>query len=154
MRVDPRRLYELRRRILRAGRPDAPVATAQDDDPRSAHFGGLVGERVVVCASFYLSTSPLTPGVAAYQLRFMATDVDVQGRGYGARVLGVAEADLAARGVRELWANARDTALGFYRATGWAAVPGSEHLSAETDLPHTLIVKHLASASPVATAAE
>ena len=49
------------------------------------------------------------------------------------------------RGVEHLWANARDTALGFYLATGWTAVPGSEHLSKETQLPHTVVVKSLRS---------
>ena len=74
----------------------------------------------------------------------MATDFDVQGRGYGARVLAVAEEHLARHGVDELWANGRDTALGFYFALGWSAVEGSEHLSPETGLPHTVIFKRLA----------
>ncbi len=71
----------------------------------------------------------------------MATDFDVQGRGYGALVLRFAEAHLAELGVEQVWANARDTALGFYVATGWTIVEGSEHLSPETNLPHTVIVK-------------
>ena len=56
------------------------------------------------------------------------------------------EAELAARGARRLWANARDTALGFYAAAGWSVVPGSEFVSAETGVPHHVIVKDLAGA--------
>ena len=78
-----------------------------------------------------------------YQLRYMATDFDAQGRGYGARVLSVAEELLVRRGVQQLWANGRDTALGFYFAVGWSALEGSEHMSPETGLPHTVIVKQL-----------
>ena len=73
----------------------------------------------------------------------MATDFDVQGRGYGARVLEFAFEALRAEGAAQVWAYARDTALGFYVATGWSVVEGSEHLSAETQLPHTTIVKSL-----------
>ena len=46
-------------------------------------------------------------------------------------------------GAEQLWANARDTALGFYLETGWEVIPGSEHISAETQLPHHVIVKLL-----------
>ena len=41
-------------------------------------------------------------------------------------------------------ANGRDTALGFYRAAGWTTVEGSEFLSDETGIPHTVIYKSLA----------
>jgi GNAT superfamily N-acetyltransferase len=81
--------------------------------------------------------------LVTYQLRYMATDFDVQGRGYGARLLAFAEADLLARGVEQVWANGRDTALGFYEAVGWHAIENSEHVSTETMLPHTVIFKRL-----------
>ncbi len=71
----------------------------------------------------------------------MATDFDAQGHGYGAQVLETAVAALGELGVEQVWANGRDTSLGFYRATGWEVVEGSEHLSAETRLPHTVIFK-------------
>jgi len=53
----------------------------------SIHFGGLLGDRLVVSASFFPSSPPMNPTLVTYQLRYMATDFDVQGRGYGARVL-------------------------------------------------------------------
>ncbi len=73
----------------------------------------------------------------------MATDFDAQGKGYGAEVLEFAESQLREQGARQVWANGRDTALGFYRAIGWEIVEGSEHLSPETKLPHTVIYKSL-----------
>ena len=85
----------------------------------------------------------MNTSLVTYQLRYMATDFDVQGRGYGARVLAFAEDDLRALGVEQVWANGRDTALGFYESVGWLRVEGSEHLSAETSLPHTVIFKRL-----------
>ncbi len=141
--VDPRRLHELRRRVLRSNNPSISVADPRDDDETAVHFAGVLGERVVVSASFYPDESPVDSHLATYQLRYMATDFDVQGRGYGSRVLAEAEAFLVGRGVQQLWANGRDTALGFYEATGWRVVPGSDHLSPETQLPHHIIVKRL-----------
>jgi GNAT superfamily N-acetyltransferase len=142
-RVHPRALHALRRRVLRSDNPDVSVADPRDEEVASLHYGGFVGERLVVSASFYSSTSPVNPELGAYQLRYMATDFDVQGSGFGATVLGFAEDELRTLGVEQVWANGRDTALGFYRAMGWRTVEGSEHVSLETQLPHTRIFKIL-----------
>ena len=136
-------LYELRRRVLRGNDPDKSVADVRDDLATSLHLGGFLNGRLVVSASFFPTAPPMPSDGVAYQLRYMATDFDVQGSGYGARVLETATAVLVERGAQQLWAYARDTALGFYLATGWSRVDGSEHLSPETQLPHTVIVKNL-----------
>jgi GNAT superfamily N-acetyltransferase len=96
-----------------------------------------------VSASFYPTTAPVRENLASYQLRFMAVDADAQGHGYGARVLSAAEEALRDLGAEQLWANARDTALGFYTATGWETIASSANVSAETQLPHHKIVKLL-----------
>jgi GNAT superfamily N-acetyltransferase len=142
-RVAATRLHELRRRVLRNNDPDTVVADPRDEESTSMHYAGLVNDRVVVCASFYPSNSPVDPSRRTYQLRYMATDFDQQGRGLATTVLRAAERDLIALGVQQVWANGRDTALGFYRATGWRLIEGSEHLSPETSLPHTVIVRDL-----------
>ncbi|MFZ1062352.1 MAG: GNAT family N-acetyltransferase [Acidimicrobiales bacterium] len=142
-RVDALELHELRRRVLRSNDPATSVADPRDDEPTSRHYAGVVGGRLVVSASFYPSVSPRGDDTVTYQLRYMATDFDVQGLGYGSRVLQVAEDDLRSLGVQQLWANGRDTALGFYRRTGWSTLEASEHLSPETQLPHTVIFKGL-----------
>ncbi len=143
LRVEAPALYELRRRVLRGNDPNKSVVDMRDGNENSLHFGGFLGERLVVSASFFLSEAPVRPELSSYQLRYMATDFDVQGLGYGEQVLAVASEALRARGAEHLWANARDTALGFYLNTGWTAIEGSEHLSPETQLPHTVIVKIL-----------
>lgn len=139
-------LYDLRRRVLRGGDTTKSVAEPRDEDASALHFGGYVGDRLVACGSFFPAPSPLGTGAVAYQLRFMATDFDVQGHGYGGALLESAFAELRRLGADEVWANARDTALGFYLATGWRKVEGSEHLSAETNLPHSVVVKPLVDA--------
>jgi GNAT superfamily N-acetyltransferase len=136
-------LHELRRRVLRGNDPKKSVVDSRDADDTSLHFGGFLNDRLVVSASFFPSEAPIRSELNSYQLRYMATDFDVQGAGYGARVLEVASEALVGRGAQQLWANARNTALGFYLATGWSAIEGSEHLSPETQLPHTVIAKIL-----------
>ncbi len=142
-RVSADQLHALRRRVLRNDDPAIYHPDPRDDDETSLHYGGFLGPRLVVSASFFPSAPPINSGLVTLQLRYMATDFDVQGRGYGARVLAFAEADLRTQGVEQLWANGRDTALGFYETVGWLRVEGSEHLSPETMLPHTVIFKSL-----------
>ena len=133
-------LYDLRRRVLRANDPAARVANAADEDGATRHYGGYVDGELLVSASFFAEGGS-APG--EYQLRYMATDPRVQGRGYGAGVLAVAEHHLASEGATRLWANARDSALGFYRRLGWRVIKGSEHVSLETQIAHTVIEKDL-----------
>lgn len=142
-RVSSHQLHDLRRRVLRNDDAALYHPDARDDEVTSIHFGGLLGDRLVVSASFFPSSPPMNPTLITYQLRYMATDFDVQGRGYGALVLAVAEDDLRGLGAQQIWANGRDTALGFYQNVGWLRVEGSEHLSPETQLPHTVIFKRL-----------
>lgn len=142
-RVDVTQLYDLRRRVLRNNDPESRVIDPRDDEESSLHFAGQLNDRVVAAASLYPSTAPVNPELLTYQLRFMAVDLDVHGRGYGSSTLRAVEQELQARGVQQIWANARDSALGFYRALGWLVVAGSEHVSNETMLAHTAIFKVL-----------
>jgi GNAT superfamily N-acetyltransferase len=144
-RVSAEQLHELRRRVLRDDDPLIYHPDPRDADETSVHYGGFLGPRLVVSASFFPSSPPMNSELVTYQLRYMATDFDVQGRGYGSRVLAFAEDDLRTLGVEQLWANGRDTALGFYESVGWRRLEGSEHLSPETMLPHTVIFKSLSS---------
>jgi GNAT superfamily N-acetyltransferase len=142
-RVSAKELLALRRRVLRADNPESSVEDPRDGEEASRHFGGFLGPRVVASASWFSSLAPVSPELRSYQLRYMAIDFDVQGRGYGGLVVDAALKELRSLGVEQVWANARDSALGFYVATGWTIVEGSEFISAETQLPHSIIVKLL-----------
>ena len=142
-RVSAQELHELRRRVLRNDDATLYHPDERDEEATTVHLAGFLGTRLVVSASFFPSSPPMNKSLLSYQLRYMATDFDVQGRRYGARVLEAAEVELRSMGVEQIWANGRDTALGFYSSVGWKSVEGSEHLSAETQLPHTVIFKPL-----------
>jgi GNAT superfamily N-acetyltransferase len=141
--VAPQRLYDLRRRVLRDGDPSLDVSNRADALDSSLHYGGFLGERVVVSASFFAIAAPFAPQEPAYQLRYMATDFDVQGRGLGAQLLHQVIEDLARRGVGRVWANARTSALAFYQATGWSVLPDSLFVSTETGIDHVVIHRSL-----------
>ncbi len=145
-RVAAEELVELRTRVLRGGDPSRAARNPLDEEPSTWHFGAFLGDDVVGSASFFASRWPLEPTVDAYQLRYMAVEPVLQGRGVGRILLEHAGAILAANSIRRVWAHARDSALGFYRATGWEVVAGSEHLSAETGLPHTTVTTVLTGA--------
>ena len=142
--MHPHELHELRRRVLRSNNPDISVADPRDEGATSLHFAGFIGERLVVSSSWFACVAPMNPQLVTYELRYMATDFDIQRRGYASVVLEEAEQELRRLGAQQLWANGRDSALGFYLATGWRVVEGSEHLSAETQLAHHVIFKILA----------
>jgi GNAT superfamily N-acetyltransferase len=147
-RVRAEELFDLRRRVLRADHRERSVQDTRDDEATSLHFGGFLDGRVVASASWFPSVAPINPDRLSFQLRYMAIDYDVQGRGYGTVVVETALGQLASHGAEQVWANARDTALGFYLATGWLAIAGSEHLSHETQLPHTVIYRQLTGSAP------
>jgi len=138
-RVEPGVLYDLRRRVLRGGDLLVDVTNRADGEIATRHYGGFFADRVVVSASLYAVPAPFAPGEPAYQLRYMATDFDVQGRGLGTRLLEGVVAELAHTGVRRIWANARVTAVDFYTGTGWRVIDNSRHISAETQIEHVVI---------------
>jgi len=141
--VESRELHLLRRNVLRGGDLTVVVEDSRDDQPDSIHLAIRHEGTVVAGGSFYVSISPIDRTQPARQLRYLATDPAFQSRGLGAALLHEAESRFEHFGVNSLWANARDTALGFYFREGWEALPGSEHFSIETQLPHTVIVKQL-----------
>jgi GNAT superfamily N-acetyltransferase len=136
----------LRRAVLRSHRPGLPVVDQEDSVPGTFHLavvddGG--GGAVVAVATLTPEPCPVrptAPPAMAVRLRGMAVRPDRQGEGLGRLLLDAAVARLRADGVALLWANARDTALGFYQRLGLEAV-GDSFLA--QDLPHTVVVMAL-----------
>ncbi len=77
----------------------------------------------------------------AAQLRAMAVPEAARGRGLGRRMLGALEARARGRGCTRLWANARSTALPFYRAAGWRDAGPAPTLFGQ--IPHRRIEKNI-----------
>jgi GNAT superfamily N-acetyltransferase len=136
--------YVLRRAALRGDDPTAVVHQETDEDLATFHLGAVAASgRVVGTSTFFPEPFPLDPWrPGAYRLRSMAVDHAWRGRGIGTLVLQFAEARLVGLGARMLWANARDSALGFYDKVGFTRTPRS-FVDSVTRLAHTVVVRDL-----------
>jgi thiamine transport system ATP-binding protein len=128
--------HDLRRRVLREGRDDAVVVFDGDDEAGTLHLGALDGEGGLVGVSTWLwRPCPIDAGARDRQLRGMAVDRVRQGGGVGGVLLAAGVDRALAAGATVVWANARDTALGFYRRNGFEVI-GEGYVDAATGLPH------------------
>jgi GNAT superfamily N-acetyltransferase len=118
--------HALRRAVLRDGDPDAVVVFDRDDALGTVHLGDLVDGELVGVASW------LAHDDDSVQLRGMAVASSMRSQGVGAALVRAGVARFAGR---PMWADARDSALGFYEALGWT-VEGDEFTTAATGLPH------------------
>jgi GNAT superfamily N-acetyltransferase len=135
--------HDLRRRVLREGTPSDEVRFEQDAWPATFHLGARDAAGALVgIANFFPSPTPWRDGHKAAQLRGMAVETGRQGTGIGRQLLDAAMERLRTAGFEVLWANARDTALPFYRRLGMDVV-GEGFLTRDTKLPHHVVVRDL-----------
>ncbi len=135
--------HDLRRRILREGTPSDVVELAGDGDPTTVHLAALDGAgRVVGVVTSLESACERRPGRAARQLRGMAVDGEHQGSGVGRALVDALVARARAAGAIVVWANARDSAAGFYARMGFV-VEGEGFVTRDTALPHHVVVLDL-----------
>ena len=135
-------ILELRARVLRAGTPSSDPRLAEDGAPGAFHLAGRRDGVLVACVSFCPQDTPVRPGVPAWRFRAMAVDASLQGTGLGRALLADGIGRARALGARTVWANARDSALGFYGSMGMRVV-GDGFVDATTALPHHLVVLDL-----------
>ena len=129
-------IMPLRHRILRAGLPFETARFEGDQEATTRHYVALAGDDPVVCLSLMISE---WDGRPAWQLRGMATDAGVQGRGLGRRLLKTAVAEARSDAPdRIFWCNARTSAVGFYERLGWKVM--SEPFDVLTAGPHVKMV--------------
>lgn len=133
--IRPARLEYLRR-----GTASHHVVFAEDDLPGTVHYAVRADSQLVAISSWSDSASPDRPGERALQLRGMAVAPTHRRLGLGERLIAAGVELARDRGAAWVWANARDTALDFYRATGFEVV-GDGFVTADTQLPHHRILR-------------
>lgn len=110
-------IVELRYRILRPNRPKDTAYFDIDRLDTTVHFGLFVEDIAYSC--FTLGKNEYK-GELAFQLRGMATDSIVQGKGYGRQLMEFMMFDWAPKNeIKLLWCNARIEAVPFYEKLGW-----------------------------------
>jgi len=132
----------LRHSILRAGREREAAHAKQDALPGTRHLAACANDVVVGVATHFPDDTPLAPERRGERLRGMAVDEAWRGRGVG-RALVRAVVDAARdRGADILWANARDSALGFYTVIGFH-VEGDGFVDDVMHLGHHVVLASL-----------
>lgn len=138
-------VFELRRRVLRPGRPRNTAAFVEDAHPGVFHVAAYDPEgAVVACVTFFPEPPPAQlsgEAAPAHRLRGMASSDAVRGQGYGAAVLRAGMAEARARGAELVWCNGRTAARGFYEHQGFTAV--GEEFTLEPAGPHHVFVAKL-----------
>jgi thiamine transport system ATP-binding protein len=128
--------HDLRRRVLREGRADATVVFDGDAEDDTTQLGARdVSGRLVGVSTWLWRPCPVEPGRRDRQLRGMAVEPSLQGGGVGAALLAAGVDEAARLGATAVWANARDTALGFYASHGFDVL-GEGFVDEATGLAH------------------
>ena len=134
--------HDLRRRILRGSRPEAPVVFPEDSRPGAFHLAVCHDDTVLAVASFSTEPTPYRPGRTAVRLRGMAVDWPFQQHGIGRLLVTTVIDRLRSVGVDVLWCNARDSAGGFYAGLGFEVV-GDGFVLPESGIAHHVMVLDL-----------
>lgn len=117
----------LRLSVLRPGQPPEAAVYPQDDDPATVHLGAFTPGGELVGIATLLPPEARVAGQPPYPepgLRFrgMAVPEAWRGKGVGTLLLKELRRLARERGARELWANARLSAVGFYDRQGFKVV--------------------------------
>lgn len=131
--------FPIRKSVLREGMT-LTHHMGGDNDIHTFHLGVFSDENLVCVGSFMQASKEQFYG-RQYQLRGMATDKSVQGKGFGLLLLKKAEDILIAKKVDILWCNARVRALNFYKKAGFQTV--GDTFEVEQVGPHYLMYKKL-----------
>jgi GNAT superfamily N-acetyltransferase len=129
------RYYDLRWRVLREPWSQERGQERDEHEREAIHLGAWVGERLVGVGRLHF----ITPDTA--QIRYMAVEPEMQGRGVGSRILNELEVRAGQRGAKRIVLNARDRALGFYHRHGYSVTHSSETLF--NAIPHWEMLKTL-----------
>jgi GNAT superfamily N-acetyltransferase len=134
-------ILPLRHAVLRAGKPLETARYANDNDPGVCHFGAFRDGELLAVGSLYIVEMPDRPGIAAVQVRGVATRPEARGTGLGTALMEAARDYAQKQGARILWCNARVSAAEFYRKLGFEIV--SEEFQIPNIGPHYLMMVNL-----------
>lgn len=109
--ISPEGTWELRWTVMW---PDKDIAYVKlQDDDQGIHYGLFEDELLVSVVSLFIKGKE-------GQFRKFATLQEMQGKGYGTKLLGYVMEDAKSRGVQYLWCNARKNKICFYKKFGLA----------------------------------
>lgn len=126
--------WDLRLRVL--GNPSPGPADARAGTFHYAAYDAT--GRVVGVATAFEEATPFRQGRAAFRIRGMAVEPEVQGTGAGRLVLREVVARCRVEGAEVVWANGRDSALPFYERFGFLVI--GEGFAEPNGIPHHVVL--------------
>lgn len=108
--ITPQLTWQLRRDVLYPGSylHDMEI----DEDLQGYHFGAFTATQLIGVVSLF-------PRGESWQFRKFAIDPAFQGQGIGKELLDHITAFAKSEGAKHLWCNARVSAIGFYKKSGF-----------------------------------
>jgi len=129
---------ELRLKVLRPNGSLEDCKFPGDDDLLTKHYGAFVDDFLLGIVSIYPRKHADFSGVG-FQIRAMATHPQARGKGAGAKLLNKAEAYAFDNNAAYVWANARTSAMEFYRKFEYMVDDNEFHI--EGLGPHVIVSK-------------
>lgn len=114
--------YDLRFRVLREPLGQPRGTEKNEGDATALHFAVYDDKKLVAIARLD------SCGEQVAQVRFVAVDTSLQGKGYGRLIMEEVERKSIERGDKKMILHARDYALDFYRQLGYILIGPSHKL--------------------------
>ncbi|MEM9346724.1 MAG: GNAT family N-acetyltransferase [Planctomycetota bacterium] len=141
--IKPEQTHAMRHAVLRPHQPIEAMVYPGDNELDTFHLAAVDGQgRVVGIVSFYEQPSPLGSRQGDWQLRGMAVEPALQGKGLGARLVQAGIDKVREQGGQRLWCNARVTAQRFYEKLGF--ISEGEEFHIEHIGPHYVMATDIA----------
>lgn len=137
--VSPRDTLNLRHTLLRPHLTPDNCVYPGDETDTTTHLGAFVEDELVGIVSLYRENQPDEPARIGYRFRALAVIEGMRGKKIGQALLDAVEKLAMESGTNYIWANARTTAIDFYRKSGYA-VDDEEFMVAGVG-PHRIVRK-------------
>ena len=114
--------YQLRWRMLRESL-GLPLGSEKDDrEAEATHIAAFLNDKIVGVGRLHQNSS------SEGQIRYMATDPLVHGRGIGSLILRALEVEGSKQSLQRITLDARDTAVDFYLKNGYRIFDSFVHV--------------------------
>ena len=117
--VEAEKIRPLRHSELRKGQDYSTTSYLKDYEEGTFHMACIADYKIVTCATFYAQKSMKIKSNNAYRLRGMATDSQLQRKGYARNLMLESFKELKKRDCDMVWCNARLVAVNFYKSVGF-----------------------------------
>ena len=134
--------FPLRQAVLRPHQRVDELALPTDGDPATGHYAAFDGGGRVVGTGMVSRVSPWwAPDQPGWQVRGMAVEPSLRGRGIGSAILGVLLEHVRDHGGGLAWCNARTPARRLYEHAGFTTI--GEPFELEHIGPHIAMAREV-----------